>query len=76
MWAYALSWFSQTSAYTKGAHTHFRKDPDQIHLDWKETKIDTKRLLHVWSGWYINESYDIKRLVETKNELEKVLSNW
>jgi hypothetical protein len=75
-WEYALSWFSKTSAFTKGAHTHFRKDPDQIYHDWNKTMIDTKRLLHVWSGWYINELYDIKRLVTIKNEIVNVLSNW
>jgi hypothetical protein len=73
-WEYALSWFSKTSAYTKSAHTHFRKDPDQIHREWKETMIDTKRLLNVWSAWYTNDSYDIKRLVKIKNELVNVLS--
>ncbi len=73
-WEYALSWFSKTSAFTKGAHTHFRKDPDQIHLEWIKTMIDTKRLLNVWSAWYTNESYDIKRLIATKNELVNVLS--
>lgn len=72
---YAKSWFSNTSAYTRWAHTYFWEDPDIINNSGLETDISTKWIISLSSWWYVNNAYDIQELVKAKNELALLLSN-
>lgn len=72
---YKKTWRSKTSAMTSWAHIHFWKDPNAIYKEGIQTLISTSWLIKLWSWRYINNNYDIKDLVETKDELNKLFQH-